>query len=246
MSRIDRALEKADREGLLTWTKPLDEQERAHSTLVETIDEGRGSAQEEGAAPDHEPRDFVGWDEPIEDTTMSPLFVAAVAPASSAAEQFRLLRTRLEARDAARRLQLLIVTSPRIGDGKTTTAANLALTMSQEFQQRVVLVEADLRRPTLADMFGVRREPGLVVGVDGRLRPLGRPLLHLALPAFHLERPVAAALAGDVELDHGLPVAGGLGVEPAGHGVEDVGARGHKSWISLEFSGSRWRVARCT
>ena len=40
MSRIDRALEKADREGLLTWTKPLDEQERAHSTLVETIDEG--------------------------------------------------------------------------------------------------------------------------------------------------------------------------------------------------------------
>jgi capsular exopolysaccharide synthesis family protein len=183
MSRIDRALEKADREGLLTWTKPLDEQERAHSTLVETIDEGRGSAQEEGAAPDHEPRDFVGWDEPIEDTTMSPLFVAAVAPASSAAEQFRLLRTRLEARDAARRLQLLIVTSPRIGDGKTTTAANLALTMSQEFQQRVVLVEADLRRPTLADMFGVRREPGLV---DVLLGAVTLDDVLVAVPGQHL------------------------------------------------------------
>jgi capsular exopolysaccharide synthesis family protein len=93
---------------------------------------------------------------------MSPLFVAAIAPTSSAAEQYRLLRTRLEARDGARRTQLLLVTSPRIGDGKTTTSANLALTMAQEFQQRVVLVDADLRRPVLAELFSVPQEPGLV------------------------------------------------------------------------------------
>jgi capsular exopolysaccharide synthesis family protein len=93
---------------------------------------------------------------------LSPLFVAATEPGSSAAEQYRLLRTRLEGRDQGRRAQFIVVTSPGVGDGKTTTSANLALTMAQEFQHTVVLVEADLRRPTLAGLFGVRAEPGLV------------------------------------------------------------------------------------
>ena len=174
MSRIDRALEKADREGLLTWTRSLDNDRPRQQTLDQTasepLDQSRNGDrvepprisleqmdQIEMAPPELEP-----WEPSPDESILSPLFVAALAPASTAAEQFRLLRTRLEARDASRRLQLIIVTSPRIGDGKTTTSANLALTMSQEFQQRVVLVEADLRRPTLATMFGVRREPGLV------------------------------------------------------------------------------------
>jgi non-specific protein-tyrosine kinase len=90
------------------------------------------------------------------------MFVVATDPESSAAEQYRLLRTRLEGRDGTRQTQLLLVTSPRIGDGKTTTSANLALTMAQEFREKVVLVEADLRRPILAARCGVRVEPGLI------------------------------------------------------------------------------------
>jgi len=96
------------------------------------------------------------------DALFSPLFVASSDPESPAAEEYRLLRTRIESRDGGRRTQLLLITSPRVGEGKTTTSANLALTMSREFQHKVVLVEADLRRPTLADRFGVRQEPGLV------------------------------------------------------------------------------------
>jgi capsular exopolysaccharide synthesis family protein len=93
---------------------------------------------------------------------LSPLLVAATAPSSLAAEQYRLLRTRLETRDTTRRTQLLVVTSPRLGDGKTTTSANLALTMAREFQHRVVLVEADVRRPSLAARFGIEPSLGLV------------------------------------------------------------------------------------
>jgi non-specific protein-tyrosine kinase len=129
---------------------------------------------------------------------MSPLFVAAIAPTSSAAEQYRLLRTRLEARDGTRRTQLLLVTSPRIGDGKTTTSANLALTMAQEFRQQVVLVDADLRRPVLAELFGVPQEPGLVDVLVGAAT-LDEALV--AVPGQHLSLlPAGLAAERSTEL----------------------------------------------
>ena len=59
-------------------------------------------------------------------------------------------------------MNALLVTSPGAGDGKTTTSANLALTMAQDFSHRVILVEADLRRPTLAGLCGVSPDRGLV------------------------------------------------------------------------------------
>jgi capsular exopolysaccharide synthesis family protein len=126
------------------------------------------------------------------------LLVAISVPGSSAAEQFRLLRTRIESREQGRRAQILLVTSPRIGDGKTTTSANLALTMAQEFQQTVVLVEADLRRPTLAAQFGVQAEPGLVDVL------VGAATLEDALvtvPGYHLALlPAGIAAARSTEL----------------------------------------------
>jgi succinoglycan biosynthesis transport protein ExoP len=192
MSRFHRAMEKADREGLLTLTRPGEEAART-ATLDEPAIGARGGFDEaaildEPARADAEPR---GWEmppfEPAYETPaadeaeveaegaaamapellFSPLLVAASDPESPAAEEYRLLRTRLESRDTGRRTQLLLITSPRVGEGKTTTSANLALTMSREFQNKVVLVEADLRRPTLAARFGIRSEPGLVEVLAG-------------------------------------------------------------------------------
>src|SRR4029453_4312045 len=97
----------------------------------------------------------------METRRLSPLFVAATHPMSAAAEQYRLLRTRLEGRDRGRRTQFILVTSPGSGDGKTTTSGNLGLTMSQDFNHSVVLVEADMRRPTLASLSGISQEHGL-------------------------------------------------------------------------------------
>lgn len=173
MSRLYRAVEKADREGLATWTRPRAEQEPPPPGDAER---GRGfdvtpAAVAVAPPPPHEPEPRVPEWEPSElpepatvwsAGLLSPLFVAATEPSSAAAEQYRMLRTRLENRDPARRLQLLVVTSPKLGDGKTTTSANLALTMAREFQHRVVLVEADLRRPTLAQRFGIDADRGLV------------------------------------------------------------------------------------
>ena len=154
MSRIHRAVERAEREGLLTWTAGRDSDRQA------AVVEAPPPVQAERIVM---PPAAPVWEtEAVADAVLSPLFVAATEPGSAAAEQFRLLRTRIEGLDSARRTQLLLVTSPRTGEGKTTTSANLALTMAQEFQHRVVLVEADLRRPNLAALFGVRAQPGLV------------------------------------------------------------------------------------
>jgi capsular exopolysaccharide synthesis family protein len=87
--------------------------------------------------------------------------VAAIAPQSIAAEQYRLLRTRVTRAENGRPCRAIIVTSPNKGDGKSLTAANLALTMAHDPQQRVLLLDGDLRRPSIHSLFGISETPGL-------------------------------------------------------------------------------------
>jgi capsular exopolysaccharide synthesis family protein len=198
MSRLQRAVEKAEREGRLSWTRPV-EAHQQHATAVEEPP-AAPPARPQAPPPSHHvdpPADRVAWPEPLpsfDDTvvsddavddgvSLSPLFVAATEPGSPAAEQYRLLRTRLETRDASGRTQLLLVTSPRLGDGKTTTSSNLALTLARDFQHRVILVEADLRRPTLAQRFGVSARRGLIDVLLGGL-PLDEAII--PIPGHHL------------------------------------------------------------
>jgi len=92
---------------------------------------------------------------------LNPLLVAGLAPKSLAAEQYRQLRTRLSHAEGASNLRTVLVTSPQKGEGKSITSANLALTMAQELQRRVIIVEADLRKPSLQALFGLSSGPGL-------------------------------------------------------------------------------------
>jgi capsular exopolysaccharide synthesis family protein len=93
--------------------------------------------------------------------TLHPLLVAAIAPHSTVAEQYRSLRARISHREETLPLRTLMVTSPSGGDGKSLTVANLALTMAQEFQRRVVLVDADFRGSAVNSLFGLSGTPGL-------------------------------------------------------------------------------------
>lgn len=93
--------------------------------------------------------------------TLDGRLIAALSPQAPAAERYRLLRTRIKRAESGRHLKSIIVTSPAKGDGKSLTAANLALTMAQEFHQRVLLLDADLRRPSIAALFGIAEGPGL-------------------------------------------------------------------------------------
>lgn len=79
---------------------------------------------------------------------------------SSAAEAYKVLRTNIEFSTLDRPGQTLLVTSANPGEGKTTTAANLALAIAQT-GKRVVVVDSDLRRPNLHKVFGLSNTGGL-------------------------------------------------------------------------------------
>lgn len=94
------------------------------------------------------------------------------------AEAFRQLRTNLQFVDATRPVRVVVVTSSMASEGKSSTAGNLAISFS-EYGQRVLLVDADLRRPRLSRLFGIEGAVGLtnvLIGqavLDDVLQPWG-------------------------------------------------------------------------
>ena len=93
------------------------------------------------------------------------------------AEAFRQLRTNLQFVDVDHPRKVIVVTSSLPIEGKTTTLANLAIALASA-GSRVLVIEADLRRPKLADLLGLDRTVGLTSVLAGRLasRP-GDPAL---------------------------------------------------------------------
>ena len=82
-------------------------------------------------------------------------------------EAVRELRTNLQYVDVDRPSRVMVVTSPLPGDGKSTTAANLAVSIAAT-GQRVLLIDADLRRPVLGGTFGISNDVGLSDVLAGR------------------------------------------------------------------------------
>ena len=88
-------------------------------------------------------------------------FVCLNEEESLAAEKFRFLGVRLRQLQQAGRLKKLLITSTIPEEGKSMVAGNLAITLARRKQQRVLLLDGDLRRPLLAVRFGLRKLPGL-------------------------------------------------------------------------------------
>jgi non-specific protein-tyrosine kinase len=86
--------------------------------------------------------------------------VAVSEPRSPISEAYRTLRTNLDFASLDQALKTLVVTSAGVGEGKSTTLANLAV-VSAQAGRKVVLVDADLRRPTLHTIFGLDNGQGL-------------------------------------------------------------------------------------
>ncbi|MAT97282.1 MAG: capsular biosynthesis protein [Anaerolineaceae bacterium] len=85
--------------------------------------------------------------------------VTITNPRSPLSEAFRTLRTNLSFYSLESPLRSLVVTSPVMGEGKSSTVANLAVTMAQS-GRKTVLVDCDLRRPSLHTLFDRQVEPG--------------------------------------------------------------------------------------
>jgi protein-tyrosine kinase len=87
--------------------------------------------------------------------------VAVTDPKSLGAEKFRALAARLENLRQKSELKALQITSAAINEGKSLVAANLAVTLMKHFGYKVLLVEGDLHRPTLATLFGLTGPEGI-------------------------------------------------------------------------------------
>jgi capsular exopolysaccharide synthesis family protein len=111
------------------------------------------------------------------DAVKKPL-LTQTALQSPRAESFRQLRTNLQFANVSGRAKSVLVTSSVPGEGKSTTATNLAIALA-EAGQAVCLIDADLRRPMISDYLGLDRNAGLttaLVGaadVDDLLQPWG-------------------------------------------------------------------------
>lgn len=90
-------------------------------------------------------------------------------PQSPYAEAFRILRTNLQFADVDRRYRHILVTSPEPGDGKSTTIANLGMALAQA-GKRVVIVDADLHRPTQHQIFKLPNNMGVTTALFGDVR----------------------------------------------------------------------------
>ena len=151
MSRFFKALEQADQERAL--------RQQAAPAASSTAPTGPGIE----TAPQPELRPAlelsVGTSDGVEEHLVSLL-----TPASFEAEQYRALRHLVEQLHKSADLSVVAVSSPSPGDGKTTTAANLAGTLAQASEARVLLVDADLRDPSLAKHLGLHHpsDRGLV------------------------------------------------------------------------------------
>ncbi len=88
-------------------------------------------------------------------------------PLSPRSEAYRRLQTNLSYIDATSPMQVILVTSATVGEGKTSTAINLAISIG-ETSRRVLLIDGDLRRPTVATSMGLEGSAGLTTVLVGR------------------------------------------------------------------------------
>ncbi len=174
MNRIQQILSKAERDGTA----------RRSSVGDEVPARSAGPAVASPTEPIYEPPRFersvdtiidapaYEGDEPSTtqmalEASLDPILVAALEPLSPAAEQYRTLRARISQSEENHPLRVIQVTSPGKADGKSVTALNLALTMAQEFQRRVLILDADLRSPNVHALLGLPPGPGLVDVLTG-------------------------------------------------------------------------------
>ena len=150
MSRLFEALQRSEPEG---FSFEFPQPDPLANKVLQT------AKADESAEPElHELGQFVSM--PMVLPPDSRL-ISLTDKESLGAEKFRFLSVRLRQMRQTRPFKKLLITSAVPEEGKSMVSANLALTLARKKQQKVILLEGDLRRPVLAREFGVESSPGL-------------------------------------------------------------------------------------
>src|SRR2546423_1514882 len=167
MSRIQNILDKAERDGAVRRIRPVADQATAGVATVDSAATFTAppeiAAEAEAGAEPQPPSERV-----INGVRLHQQLITAISSAGVAAEQYRALRTRIVHTETGAAVNVVLVTSPGRGDGKSLTVANLGLTMAQEYSQRICVVDADFRASQQHRLFGLPESPGLADVLSGR------------------------------------------------------------------------------
>lgn len=169
MSRIQQILDKAEREGSVHRIRRApDSLAPGPLTAVDSAVFPIGAPPPSPVLPETAMGTALPPVRTVAPVQLDPRLVAAFSTGAAAAEQYRALRTRILHADTGRPTNVILVTSPSRGDGRSLTASNLSLTMAQELDRRVCLVDADLRHPHQHRLFGLPASPGLADVLTGQ------------------------------------------------------------------------------
>jgi capsular exopolysaccharide synthesis family protein len=140
---------------------------------------------------------------PVEEIDVEPLsrIVFHTDPRGLAADRFRFLRMRIRELSDAKKLKSLLITSALSLDGKSTVSLNLATALADRGRNAVLLLEADLYHPTLAQRLGLTTGPGLAECLASGLTPLSVVRRIEPLGCYFL--PAGSQLANPSDLLHG-------------------------------------------
>jgi capsular exopolysaccharide synthesis family protein len=164
MSRVYEALQKS--QGEPSSASPLVHDEPEVGGIAAAVAAAPSLVETEPAAQSlNVPSDRVLHPMP----TPEQRLVALSLPDSKGAEMFRVLATRLAHMQNKRHLHKLLITSSVMDEGKSVVAVNLALTLARRPDTRVLLIEADLRRPTAGGLLSKSPLRGICEWCEGKL-----------------------------------------------------------------------------
>jgi len=204
MSRIDRALSIKEGKGDVGGATATAIPAPADSQLQQYPHEARDSEprKEWPSEPDREaqsitPDGLRKARRPQQRTLPAELPARLVTSTSSdvSIEQYRRLAAVLHEEQVQSGLKTVMITSALPGDGKTLTVANLALTLTESYARRVLVIDADLRLPTLHTTFGIANDQGLSEALLER-RELALVEVSNGLTALTAGKPGPTPLAG--------------------------------------------------
>ncbi|MBM4043634.1 MAG: CpsD/CapB family tyrosine-protein kinase [Planctomycetes bacterium] len=170
MSKIERAIERLARERKDRETRDAALRDPASEPTPVVVVAGE-QANKASASPRPHPVPHpaeAGSDSPPGTLNMDKSLVAHHAPMSSCREDFRRIQVALHRASQTKPCRVILVTSSIRNEGKSTTAMNLAITICQEMARSVVVVDADMRRPSVGQLIGVKPKKGLADLLESR------------------------------------------------------------------------------
>ena len=187
MSRVHDALRRAEQSGALASPAPRSNGDARAAVVSSSFDAGPNLA---------------GLLEQVQEvplrTATDSLLIDVSRPHEAPMEEFRTLRTRLNHMKSLQPIHSVVVTSPSPAEGKSLSAANLALAQAHLAGNTTLLADFDFRRPIVHTLFGIDRSPGITDYLLGKV-PLHQAMRKVAGTNLYI-MPAGEAVINPLEL----------------------------------------------